>query len=65
MSALDHAAVARGLIAGINGDRISAEMTPCVIAELLEAQVHAILAVADAITEASNVGAKAIYDGRS
>jgi hypothetical protein len=31
---------------------------------LARAQVHATLAHADAVTEASNVGAKAIYDGR-
>jgi hypothetical protein len=31
---------------------------------LARAQVHATLAHADAVTEASNAGVKAIYDGR-
>lgn len=48
-TATDHSSAARRLVDRINGDRISSESTPVVVAELLEAQVHATLAVADAI----------------
>lgn len=61
---VDHAAEARRLVDRVSGDLVEHATIPAPLAQLLEAQVHAMLAVADAITEASNVGAKAIYDGR-
>jgi len=43
----DSVAAARRILSRINGDRISSESTPVVVADLLEAQTLAILAVAD------------------
>jgi hypothetical protein len=51
----DHIARAQRLVGGINGDRVSSEMTPSVVAELLEAQVHATLAVAEATNRLADV----------
>lgn len=44
---VDHASAAKRLVEDVNGDRISAESTPSVVADLLEAQVRAMLAIAD------------------
>lgn len=69
MSSVDHYKAAEGDLD--RADRIANSDTAydvdrqaLVANYLARAQVHATLAHAYAVTEASNVGAKAIYDGR-
>lgn len=46
---MDHAREALRSLDNVSGDRVSAEGTPSALASILEAQVHATLAVADAL----------------
>jgi hypothetical protein len=46
---MEHSAQARRLVDNLSGDYISTALTPSVLADVLAAQVHATLAVADAL----------------
>jgi hypothetical protein len=46
---IDHTAAARRLLDNVSGDYVLAEGIPAPLAQLLEAQVEATLAVADAV----------------